>query len=129
MALKPSTIRQYHALRRLARDQAGQPEGQTAKRVADKMLAKHPELAQTRDPDAQSPRPGGSTGQRRPYTGSRPSGGPSFRELIRDIAAQNGAEEAAEFLDGVEQAFPGLLDQAVMDFARRIFGGQGGSQR
>ena len=114
MSLTEAKIRHYHQLRRLAKDQAGKPEGQTAAKIANKLLAKYPELERTREPRAAS-------GAAR-STGANQSGGPSFKDLLRDIAAQNGAQEAADLLDGVEQLFPGLIDEGLHNFARSLFG-------
>ena len=115
MSLTDTKIRQYHQLRALAKDQAGNPEGETAKKIADKMLAKYPELGGTREPHGGRPKAP-------PFRWGNKSGGPSFTDLLRDIAAENGAQDAADLLDGVERMFPGLIDQSLHSFARSLFG-------
>ena len=96
------TIRQYHALRTLERDQTGKPEGKTAGKVAAKLLAKHPELARTRP----KTEPAAATG------------GYSFVDLMRKVAEEFGFDELDKIINEVEKDFPGLLDNVTKQ-ARR----------
>ena len=107
MSLRPRTVEQYHRLRRLAADQAGKPEGATAGGIADKLLAKHPELANTSDPDQ---------GTRRPAQthAASAAGGPfGFMDFMKTVAREFGLDEFDTLLADIEGDFPGLIDEVV----------------
>jgi len=109
VSLRPRTVEQYHRLRRLAADQAGKPEGATAGGIADKLLAKHPELANTADPD-RGARQAAQTHSGPPSS----SGGPfGFMEFMKTVAREFGLSEFDTLLADIEGDFPGLIDEVV----------------
>jgi hypothetical protein len=108
MSVRERTIRQYHRLRRLEKDQAGKPEGETAGRIADKLLAQNPELAGTVDPDDTSDR-----GSRGPAASRPGSPGYGFMDFMRNVAREFGLDEFDTLINDIERDFPGLIDEVV----------------
>lgn len=109
MSVRERTIRQYHRLRRLEKDQRGKPEGETAGRIADKILAEHPELAATADPDVDEPRRTG----RGPAAARAGGAGFGFMDFMRTVAKEFGLDEFDTLVNDIERDFPGLIDEVV----------------
>lgn len=107
MSVRERTIRQYHRLRRLEKDQRGKPEGDTAGRIADKLLAEHPELAATADPDVAEPHRTG------PAAARPGNAGFGFMDFMRTVAKEFGLDEFDTLVNDIERDFPGLIDEVV----------------
>ena len=101
MPLAAKTVSQYHKLRALEKDQKGKPEGNTAGAIADKLLAKFPELAAS-----EAPPPG--------RTPAAPSMGDfSFTDFLKVVTTGLGMGPLDSLIDEINKDFPGFIDEAV----------------